>query len=177
MGAEGRASFIHADLCDLSALPAGEFSLAVAFGDPIGCSSSPPLAMKEIRKRLRDDGVLVATFDNRLSAIDFYMDKGDPDTLKRFLRDGKTHWLTKGHDERFPIHTYGPKELCHLIESTGFELVEMVGKTVLPMRAHRELLAETASRREWAAIEKTLARDPAALARASHLQVACCVTR
>jgi len=177
MGTEARAEFVHADLCNLSALPRTAFSLAVAFGDPIGCSTSPPQAMKEIHKLLDDRGVLVATFDNRLAALEFYLDKGDPSVLKRFLRDGRTHWLTKGHDERFPIHTYGPRELCHLVESTGFALIEMVGKTVLPMRGHRELLADAAARREWAAIEKSLAREAAALARASHLQIACRVAR
>ncbi len=50
-----RTTFVQADLCDLSALPAGRFALAVAFGDPIGCTESPARAMKQIRRVLCDD--------------------------------------------------------------------------------------------------------------------------
>lgn len=168
-----RATFVQADLCDLSGLSRGAYGFALGMGDPIGCAESPPRAMKEIRRVLADDGVLVATLDNRLGAIDFYLQGGDPAVMRRFLRDGKTHWFTKSVDERFPIHTYGPGELVKLVEQAGFAMTEMLGKTVLPMRAHRHLLGTSASRRTWGAIEKRLARDPHALARASHLQFTC----
>lgn len=165
--------FIQADLGDLSVLPANAFSLAIALGDPIGCTSSPPRSMKEIRRILADDGVLVATFDNRLAAIDHYLSGGDRRALRRFLRDGRTHWLTRDSEEQFPIHTYGPTELRHLVEATGFETLDLVGKTVLPMRHYRHLLARPEERRHWAKTEKRLCRDTAAMGRASHLQVAC----
>jgi SAM-dependent methyltransferase len=172
-----RASFLQADLCDLAALPDRGFGFALALGDPIGCAESPARAMKEIRRVLADDGLLVATFDNRLAAIDFYLERGDVDELGRFLRDGRTHWLTRDRDEQFPIHTFAPGDVVHLIEKTGFSMVEMVGKTVLPLRKYQALLADSAARRRWAAIEKRLCRDGHALARASHLQVVCRVMR
>jgi len=166
-------AFVQADLCDLSALPDNQFALAVALGDPIGCTQSPSRALKEIRRLLTAEGVLVATFDNRLSAIDFYLTGGDPKALAHFLKDGRTHWLTKDADERFPIFTYGASELRRLIEATGFEVLDLVGKTVLPMRQHRHLLATGEDRRAWAKVEKSLSRHPDAVSRASHLQVAC----
>lgn len=168
-----RVDFHQADLCDLSALPQQEFSLAVAFGDPIGCAASPAKAMSQIRRILTDRGVLVASFDNRLAAIDYFLDGGDPKALVRFLKDGKTHWFTKDRSERFEVATFAPNDLKRLIEAAGFEVLEMIGKTVLPMRHHRELMATAESRRTWANIEKKLCRNPAAMGRASHLQVAC----
>ena len=172
-GLSARGSFLQADLEDLSALPSGPYSLAVAMGDPIGCTTSPARAMKEIRRVLADQGTLVATFDNRLAAIDYYLKKGSIDQVRRFLRDGRTHWLTKDTEERFPIHTYKPSDLRRLLESAGFELLDLIGKTVLPMRHYRGLLATPEARRRWARIEKSLCRDPAAIGRASHLQVVC----
>ena len=65
LGLERRAAFLQADLCDLGALPAATFAFAVALGDPICCASSPPKALKEIARRMRPDGVLVATLDNK----------------------------------------------------------------------------------------------------------------
>lgn len=169
----GQSEFIQADLTDLRALPAGEFALAIALGDPIGCTSSPPKCMKEIRRILTNEGVLVATFDNRLAAVDFYLSRGDERALDRFLRDGKTHWLTRDAGERFLIHTYGPTELRALVESTGFEMIDLVGLTVLPLRHYRALLSKSPDRRRLAKTEKRLSRDLAAMGRASHLQVAC----
>ena len=101
------------------------------------------------------------------------MSQGDPEVLAEFLRHGRTNWLTKDADERFEIFTYGPTELVKLLETAGFQMLELVGKTVLPMRHHREMLAESEARRTWAKIEKLLSRDPGAIARASHFQVAC----
>jgi ubiquinone/menaquinone biosynthesis C-methylase UbiE len=173
LGGRVRAEFLQADLSDLSALPAHEFSLAVALGDVLGCASSPLRALKQIRQILRDDGVLVATFDNRLACIDYYLSGGDPRALARFLKDGKTHWLTKDAEERFPIFTFAPRGVRALLEIAGFEVLDMVGKTVLSLRHHRDLLATSEGRRAWAKIEKKLCRDSDALGRAPHLQVAC----
>jgi SAM-dependent methyltransferase len=166
----GRAAFVQADLCNLGALDRGVFPLAVALGDPIGCAESPIRAMKEIRRVLTGDGVLVATFDNKLSAIDFYLTKGDPRELARFVRDGRTHWLTQDAAERFDITTFSPSGVRRLAEQCGFDLLEILGKTVLPMRHHRQLLETPEGRRAWTSIETSLCRDPDALGRATHLQ-------
>lgn len=170
-GKSTRVDFAHADICDLSELPRHGFALAVAMGDPIGCAESPARAVKQIRRILTDDGVLIATFDNQLAAIDHFLENCRPDELSDFLRSGKTHWLTKDRDERFDIQTFTPNEVRKLLENAGFVVVEMIGKTVLPMRQHRELLETADVRREWAKIEKRLCRDADALGRASHLQV------
>ncbi len=171
-GLESRACFVRADLGDLSELPAGAFSLAVALGEPIGCTAHPPKALKETRRRLIEGGVLVATFDNRWAAIDYYLERGDHQELAAFLKSGTTHWLTRDEAEQFPIHTYSPGQLTSMFERAGFDVIDMVGKTVLPMRKHRELLADPEKRRAWMKVEKRLWRDPSAIGRAPHLQIA-----
>jgi ubiquinone/menaquinone biosynthesis C-methylase UbiE len=167
-----RARFVQADLCDLSELPRNEFSAAVALGEPIGCATSPAKALKEIHRRLIDGGVLVASFDNRWAAIDYYLDRGQPGEMAEFLKTGKTRWLTRDESERFEIHTYGPVQLNRLLERAEFHVADMVGKTVLPLRRHRDLLADASQRRAWMKLEKRLWRDPAAIGRAAHIQVA-----
>ncbi len=168
-----RARFIQADLADLSTLPQRHYSLALALGDPVGFTDSPRRALVQIRRILKSDGVLVATLDNRLAGIDYFLDRSDPRALARFLRDGRTRWLTDRPEDRFPIVTFGPSDAARLVTSAGFHLLEMVGKTVLPMRKHRELLETSEARRRWARIEKRLCRDPHAMGRATHLQMAC----
>lgn len=168
---DARATFVRADLCELSELPRRHYALAVALGDPIGCTTSPAKALKQIHRCLSPGGLLVATFDNRWAALDFYLDKGSPEEFEEFLRTGRTHWLTRDAEERFPIHTYSPGQVARLLERAGFEIIDLVGKTVLPMRHHRHLLADAEQRRQWMKLERRLWRDPAAMGRAAHLQV------
>jgi ubiquinone/menaquinone biosynthesis C-methylase UbiE len=172
MGATEKADFAQADLVDLSVLPDDQFALAVAMGEPIGLAESPKKALREIARCLAPGGVLVATLDNRVACVDHYLDKGEPAELEKFLKTGRTHWLTRDANEQFEIHTFDPPSLAKLVESAGFEVMDLTGKTVLPMRRHRELLEEPAARRRWARIEAKLARDPANLARCAHLQIA-----
>ena len=165
------ASFVQADLSDLSALPGGRFELAIALGEAIGFTESPRQVLLEIKRTLRPGGVLIATLDNRLAGIDFLLTHGDPDALAQFLKKGTTHWLTRDRDEQFPIATFAPTEAVKLFESAGFDVLEMIGKTVLPMRKRRECLETSEQRRQWAKIEKKLCRDVAAIGMAPHLQL------
>lgn len=172
-GMTDRAEFVHADLVDLSTMDERAYAFAVALGEPIGCSSSPPRAVKEIRKRLSPGGILVASFDNKLAGLEYYIESTTRhDELPRFLKDGVTHWLTQDRDEQFPIHTHTPTQAVKLLEGAGFEVIDMVGKSVLPMRLHREQLSDPDHRRFWAKCEKALWRDRDAIGRAAHIQIA-----
>lgn len=172
MGLEKRASFIQADLMELQPLGTGQFALATAFGEPLGSTRKPAGALKEIRRVLTDDGVFVATLDNRLAAIDYFLQRGDVGELEQFLRTGRTHWLTRERSEQFELHTFTAAQARKLFQKAGFEVLSVLGKTVLPMRAHRELLEDPAVARRWARIEKRLAKDSDAIGRAPHLQIA-----
>lgn len=172
VAAEDRAAFVQADLCDLSALSSEHYTFAVALGDPIGCTRSPAKALKEIRKRLVPGAVLVATLDNKLAALDYYLETGSPQEMRDFLRRGKTHWLTREENERFDIHTFTPAEAVKLFENAGFEVLEVRGKTVLDLRRFRHLLEDPAERRTWSKIERSLSKDADAIGRAGHLQIA-----
>ena len=92
--------------------------------------------------------------------------------LTRFLRNGRTHWLTKHAAEQFESATYTPGEWRRLLRRAGFEVTDLIGKTVLPMRRHRDLLGDSAARTRWAKIEKSLWRDQDAIGRAPHIQFA-----
>jgi SAM-dependent methyltransferase len=171
-GGEDRADFIQASLMDLASLPQGHFGLATAMGEPIGLAESPLQALRQIFGVLRPGGVLVGTIDNRIACIDYYLTQDDPDALEAFLKTGRTQWLTRDPAERFPIQTFDPQGLRKLLEHAGFEVLDVIGKTVLPMRRHRELLEDSQARRRWLKIEKNLAGDPANFARCAHLQFA-----
>ena len=171
-GREDRAEFVVADLADLSALDRGRFALATAFGDPIGCTDRPGKAVKQIARVLQPGGTLVATFDNRLAGIEHYLEKGRIEELETFLKTGRTTWLTQDAAEQFPIATYTPAQVRKLMTGAGLEVVDMIGKSVLPVRSYRKMLADGAMRRRLGKIEKRLWRDEAAIGRCAHIQVA-----
>jgi SAM-dependent methyltransferase len=167
-----KAEFLQADLMDLSALPASHFGFGVALGEPLCSTAEPAKALREIARIFAPGGVLLASFDNRIACIDHYVERGEPGELEQFLRTGRTRWLTREQSERFELHTFTPDQIRKLFAAAGFDVLDMIGKTVLPMRRFRGLLAEPEARRRWARIEKELAGDPANLARCAHIQVA-----
>lgn len=171
LGLEHRVSCLQGDLADLAELPDAGFALAMAFGEPLCCVRSLPGALGEVRRVLQSGGLLVATIDNRISALDLYLERGDVPGLQNFLKTGRTHWLTRDREEQFELHTYTPSQFRKHLGAAGFEVLEMLGKTVLPMRKHRELLEDSRVFRQLVALEKKLGRDPDGWGRAAHLQV------
>ncbi len=169
-GLEQKVTCVRADLMDLSELPSAHFALATAFGEPLCSVDSPARALKQIGGLLKPDGLLVGTIDNRLAGVDFYLERGDVDGLEKFIKTGRTHWLTKAKAEQFELHTQTPKQLGKLLSDAGFEVVELLGKTVLPVRSYRQLLEDKAQFRKLLALEKKLARDSDAVSRAAHFQ-------
>ncbi len=172
-GAAARARFVRADLADMRDLGSGTFALAIAQGDPI--SHAGPRAedaLRECARILAPGGVLVASVDNALAALDYYLEGRDPEGLARFLRTGLTPWLARHREERFEVRAFRPAELRRLMKAIGLELLDLFGKTVLPLRAHAELLADEATAAALLAAERDLCREEAALGRAAHLQFA-----
>ncbi|HQA00424.1 MAG TPA: class I SAM-dependent methyltransferase, partial [Phycisphaerae bacterium] len=119
IGGESKAEFLQADLMELSALPAGHFGFAVALGEPIGSTDDPAKALREIARCLAPGGILLASFDNRIACIDYYVERGKADELEAFLRTGRTRWLTRDEAERFELHTFTPDQLRKLFAAAG----------------------------------------------------------
>src|SRR5207249_629886 len=116
--------------------------LTLAMGDPLSICSDPAAAAREMFRISRPGGVVIATADNKLAAIDHYIEQGNLDALEDFVRTGKTHWLTADERERFELTTFTPMSLRRLFERAGFEVVEVTGKTILPVRQNKRLLEQ-----------------------------------
>lgn len=169
---EKRATLVVADIVEMPTLATGTFDLLTAMGDPLSICSDPERAVREFARLLKPGGVVCATADNKLGAIDHYIKHGDLDELDTFVRTGRTRWLTNDETERFELHTFTPHELRRLFERNGLEVVDLTGKTILPVRENRNLLEDPAAVERLLGIERALAKDPASAGRAGHLQIA-----
>jgi ubiquinone/menaquinone biosynthesis C-methylase UbiE len=166
-----RATLLVADIVDLSGVESERFELVVAMGDPLSICSDAARAVREMHRICRVGGTVIATADNKLAAVDHFLQKSDLDGLEKLLKTGKTHWLTNDEREQFELTAFTPGELQRLFERAGFEIVKLTGKTILPIRAFKHLLNSRADFDRLMELELALAKDSSAAAKAAHLQV------
>ena len=166
-----RASFLVADIVDLRELASDQFALVLAMGDPLSICTDPARAAAEMHRITRPGGIVIATADNKLAALDYYTQAADLGALEQFVRTGRTHWLTADQREQFELTTFTPASLRRLFEKAGFEVLDIRGKTILEIRRNPQLLADDSAIERLLRIEDELARDPASAGRAGHLQI------
>ncbi len=166
-----KATLLVADIVDLQGLESDWFDLVLAMGDPLSICSDPGRAVRQMWRICKPGGTAIATADNKLAAIDYYMQKGDIDGLESLLKTGKTQWLTADERERFELTTFTPGEFQKLFERSGFEVVKLAGKTILPIREFKHLLRDESAIERLLRWEMDLAKDSTAAARASHLEI------
>jgi ubiquinone/menaquinone biosynthesis C-methylase UbiE len=166
-----RATLLVGDIVEMPQVPSDTFSLVLAMGDPLSICCDPLRAVREFRRISKPNGVVIATADNKLAALDHYVERGNLDALEEFIRTGRTNWLTADEREQFELTTFTPASLRKLFERGGFEVVELIGKTVIPVRENKRLLEHDRATERLIKLEKELSRDPASAARAGHLQV------
>jgi ubiquinone/menaquinone biosynthesis C-methylase UbiE len=166
-----RATFVVGDIVDLPTVPSESFSLTVAMGDPLSICSDPQRAANEMHRMTKPGGVVIATADNKLAALDHYVERGNLDALEEFVKSGRTRWLTPDEREQFELTTFTPATLRRLFERAGFEVVGVAGKSIVPVRQNKHLLTHPDAVARLIDLEEQLSSDPAAAARAGHLQI------
>ena len=172
LGAKAKhATFVVADIVDMPMLAADHFALTLAMGDPLSICTDPPRAVREMLRTLRPGGVVIATADNKLAALDHFFEHSGIDELEEFVRTGRTHWLTAEERERFELTMFTPQTLRGMFEKAGFEVLSVAGKTLLPVRKHKQVLEKPGAMERLLRVEQELAKDASGAARGSHLQI------
>ncbi len=170
-GLAERTAIVQADIVDLSELPRDHFGYAVALGDPLSLCSEPRQAVDALRRVMCPGGIAILSADHRCAGLDFYFEEGSLEKLEAFVKTGRTVWLAKDPSERFPAKMFLAAELRQLFEKRGFEVVDLIGKLVLPLRKHPSWLDERRQVARLIKLESSLHRDPTWMGRASHLQI------
>ncbi len=166
-----KATLVVADIVEMPTLADETFGLIVAMGDPLSICSDATRAAREMHRISRPGAVVIATADNKLAALDHFIQRGNLDALEQFIHTGKTNWLTADEREQFELTTFTPASLRKLFEKSGFEVLAVEGKTIIPVRENKRLLEHDRAVERLLKLEADLSRDPSAAARAGHLQV------
>ena len=166
-----RSTLVVADIANMPQVEAGRFDFMLAMGDPLSICSDPIRAAREMHRISRPGAVVVATADNKLAALDHFVERGNLDALEAFVNSSRTQWLTSDERERFDLTTFTPAGLRKLFEKSGFEVLSIAGKSIIPVRDNKKLLEEPGAVERLLRLEQDLSKDPAAAARAGHLQI------
>lgn len=166
-----KATLVIGDIVEMPALPTERFALVLAMGDPLSICSDPARAAREMFRIARPGGIVIATADNKLAALDHFVERGNLDVLEEFVRSGRTNWLTKDEREQFVLTTFTMQSLRKLFAKAGFEVIDLIGKSVIPVRDNKRLLEAPGAIERLIRLEEELQKDPAAGARAGHLQI------
>lgn len=166
-----KASLLVGDIVNMPELAAKHFALILAMGDPLSICSDAKAAAAEMFRVARKGGVVIATADNKFAALEHYAKAGKLDELEKFVSTGRTHWLTADSREQFELTTFTPGSLRKLFEWAGFEVISVIGKPIIPVREHPELLGSSQAIERLLEMEEQLRSDPASAARAAHLQI------
>jgi ubiquinone/menaquinone biosynthesis C-methylase UbiE len=167
-----KATLVVGDIVAMPQVPSSSFALTLAMGDPLSICSDPQGAVNEMYRCASAGGVAIATADNKLAALDHYAQRGNLDALESFVKTSRTAWLTADQREQFELTTFTPATLRKLFERSGFEVLSMVGKPILPMRLNKRLFEDPGALERLLEIERDLQKDPSTAARAAHLQIA-----
>jgi SAM-dependent methyltransferase len=167
-----RAVVQQADAVDLRAFPEGHFALITAMGDVVSICTDAGKCLSEVHRLLKPGGVFVFTVDNHLAAIDHFVEAGNLQALASFVKTGQTEWLTRNSEERFAVRMFTPGQIEALVRKTGLEVVSMIGKTIIPARRNRKLFERDNAVEVLTELETILGKNPEAVGRASHIQVA-----
>jgi ubiquinone/menaquinone biosynthesis C-methylase UbiE len=166
-----RATLVVGDIVEMPQVPSETFELVLAMGDPLSICSDPQRAAREMHRISRPGGIVIATADNKLAALDHYVQRGNLDELEEFVQTSRTRWLTADEREQFELKTFTPATLRKLFEQAGFEVLQLTGKTIVPVRQNKILFTKPDAIERLLKLEHQLGKDPASAARAGHLQV------
>lgn len=172
LGPKGRRATFHvADIVEMPSVPSDTFELILAMGDPLSICTGPQRAAREMHRIGKAGAVVIATADNKLAALDHYVERGNLDDLEEFVQTGRTRWLTADEREQFELTTFTPTTLRKLFEQASFEVLHVTGKTVIPVRQNKILFTKPEATERLLRLEQQLSKDPASAARAGHLQI------
>jgi SAM-dependent methyltransferase len=162
--------FFRASLEEMNELPDASYDFIIGQGDPLGSAGEIHRPLNELARVLRPNGQILMSVDNLYGGLLHCMKDGDLDGLETFVKNGRTTWITDEEEQRYPVQSFTPERLRKYCADCGFEIISMIGKTILPLRRFQNQLRDRAARERLIKLEEKLNHQEAALGLAAHLE-------
>lgn len=173
-GLAERVTILRQDIRDMHELADESFDLVLAEGDPVSYCEDPAAAIGELARVAKGGAHVLISVDSRIAAI-FAMGRLDFDAAEDLLRTGQMQWRGPDEELAFPIHAFTIPELTGLIESSGLQVVRVLGKPVFFRRLRQDvqemILADGELTRRLVELECRYADDPGWAGSAGHVEV------
>ncbi len=162
----------HTSISEMPDIDNETYDYIVGQGDPLGSAGKPERVMKELCRVLKPGGVMVMSVDNVYGGMFHYLKENDLLGLERFLKDGRTNWVTDDEREQYEVTAFTPERIRKMCEARGLELLSIIGKTALPLRRFQDQLKDKKDRERLIKLEEKLNSKPELLGCAAHLEFA-----
>ena len=163
------------DICDMSRLADDSFDLVLCQGDALCYSEDPVKAVSECFRVTKPGGYFIPSVLCRFRWATRLASLAEWDHAIEVLEKGIGQMsYTKG---TFGIHGYTPHELIELLESVGWEVGNIYGKTVLgsllPEETLEDFVANPQRLHRLVQVERMLGAEPSLIGIAGRIEAVC----
>ena len=159
------------NICDMPEFEDNQFAMVLCEGDPLSYCGDYRTAIKEFARVVQNGGAVIASVDNRASALNWLREKNDLDAIRQLLETGDVVMPHDREEFRYVIHAFTPEELQELFESNGLMVERIIGKLVIANRLAC-FRSEDPVVQEWLYnLELKYNEDPAYYPWGGHLEI------
>ena len=162
----------HSSIASMKTIPNECYDYIVGQGDPLGSAGKPEKTFKELDRILKPEGIIIMSVDNIYGGMFHFLKENDIDGLEKFIKNGRTNWVTDSSKEQYDVTAFTPQKIRKLCADRGFEVLSIIGKTALPLRRFQSCLQDKKSRERIIKLEEKLNSVEAMLGNAAHLEFA-----
>jgi len=159
------------NICHMPEFEDGQFAMVLCEGDPLSYCGDHHVATKELARVVQNGGAVIASVDNRASALNWLREKNDFEDIRQLLETGDVVMHHERVEFRYVIHAFTPEELQKLFESNGLKVERIIGKLVIASRLTCFRSEDPAVQEELYNLESKYNADPAYYPWGGHLEI------
>jgi len=171
LGLHSQIEIMVSDICNMPEFSDNHFAMVLCEGDPLSYCGNYRKALAECVRVVKPGGAVIASVDNRVSALAWLKDTTDREAVQRLLETGEVEMPTEKEGLSYTVHAFTPEELKDLFESNGLQVKRIIGKLVIAPRLSF-YKSEDPEIQEWLYnLELKYNDDPAFYPRTGHLEI------
>ena len=163
------------DICSMSGLADSSFDFILCQGDPLSYVSNPAKAAAECFRVAKPGAFFVPSVDCRFPWVTRMASLAEWDRASEIIETGVSQMVYPIGS--FPTHGFTPQELIDLLEGAGWEVGQIIGKTVLgallPPETLKIFVSDPHAFHLLLQLEKQLGAEPSLIGIASHVEAVC----